>query len=99
MSFRSLMVEQLALTQPVRVQFLPEAFLKEMARMDEKKLVCVLCGRPWHKFANRCRCGGFCTWGSTKGAEPDSWIRTEQGYVPRPVPQSETKQGEEHEDQ
>lgn len=37
-------------------------------------LVCVLCGEPWEpSFKNRCECGGFCTWGEAKGAQPSSW--------------------------
>lgn len=52
----------------------------------ESPLVCVLCGRLWEGCKNRCECGGFCTWGPANGAEPSSWIKTEQGYVPRPVP-------------
>ena len=52
-----------------------------------KKLVCVLCGEPWEPpITNRCECGGFCSWGEVKGGEPSSWIKTEKGYVPRPVP-------------
>ncbi|SRR5579871_498248 len=48
-------------------------------------LVCVLCGRDWSPpIINRCTCGGFCTWGPAKGADPSSWIKTEGGYVPRP---------------
>lgn len=52
-----------------------------------KPSVCVLCGEPWEPgWKNRCECGGFCTWGRAKGAEPDSWIKTEGGYVPKPPP-------------
>lgn len=37
-------------------------------------LVCVLCGEPWEPgYKNRCECGGFCTWGPSKGAQPSSW--------------------------
>lgn len=50
-------------------------------------LVCVLCGTKWEPYANRCdTCGGFCTWGPAKGADPDSWIVTENGWIPRPPP-------------
>jgi hypothetical protein len=49
--------------------------------------VCVLCGEPWEpSIKNRCECGGFCTWGPAKGAQPSSW--TEDGQ-PRPVPKEE----------
>jgi hypothetical protein len=55
-----------------------------MSEQDERgALVCVLCGRPWPMFANRCECGGFCTWGQAEGAEPTSWVREEGGYRPR----------------
>jgi hypothetical protein len=47
--------------------------------------VCVLCGAPWEpSVKNRCECGGFCTWGPAKGADPDSWIVTDKGWVPKP---------------
>lgn len=37
-------------------------------------LVCVLCGEPWEpSIKNLCECGGFCTWGEAKGAQPTSW--------------------------
>jgi len=41
----------------------------------EKKqpLVCVLCGRPWRQFSNRCECGGMCSWGYAKDAPMLSW--------------------------
>jgi len=56
--------------------------------------VCVLCGRPWEpEVKNVCECGGFCTWGPAKGADPDSWIRTEKGWIPRPPPQEPSKGG------
>ena len=53
--------------------------------------VCVLCGEPWEGIKNRCECGGFCTWGPAKGAQPSSW--TEDGQ-PRPVPREEVMPGE-----
>jgi hypothetical protein len=42
-----------------------------VADIDEA-LVCVICGEPWVRCANRCKCGGFCTWGTAKGAKPSS---------------------------
>jgi hypothetical protein len=47
--------------------------------------VCVICGEPWEPaIKNRCECGGFCTWGPAKGAEPDSWVKDEKGrYWPK----------------
>lgn len=51
---------------------------------ESKGSVCVLCGRSWEPpVKNRCECGGFCTWGHAQGAEPDSWVKAEGGYVPR----------------
>ena len=52
-----------------------------------ENLVCVICGTLWKKYANVCStCGGFCTWGLGKGKEPSSWIKTDKGYTPRPIP-------------
>ncbi len=49
--------------------------------------VCVLCGEPWEpSVKNRCECGGMCTWGPAKGADPDSWIVTPEGWTPKPAP-------------
>lgn len=54
---------------------------------EDYDTVCVLCGRPWvPSIKNRCECGGFCTWGKEKGAEPESWEKTDKGYVPRTPP-------------
>lgn len=51
---------------------------------DDDASVCVLCGAPWvPEVKNVCECGGFSTWGKSKGAEPTSWVKTEHGYVPR----------------
>jgi len=51
----------------------------------EKDLVCVLCGKPWLPATKiLCECGAFCAWGEAKGAEPSPWIKTKNGYVPRP---------------
>jgi hypothetical protein len=51
----------------------------------ETDLVCVICGEPWEPpIKNRCECGGFCTWGYAKGADPLSWHKTEGGLVPNP---------------
>lgn len=48
----------------------------------KEKLVCVLCGNPWEPpVKNICECGGICTWGSAKGANPDSWAKTDEGYT------------------
>jgi hypothetical protein len=50
-------------------------------------LVCVLCGRPWEQHANRCECGGFCTWGTEKGGKPSSWDIAENGnWTPKAPP-------------
>jgi hypothetical protein len=60
-----------------------------------ENLVCVLCGEPWIPGCkNRCQCGGFCSWGPHKGAEPSSWTRTKKGYIPNPVPPEVPKQTE-----
>ncbi len=49
--------------------------------------VCVLCGDPWvPEVKNRCECGGFCTWGPFKGADPSSWQEVDGRWVPRPAP-------------
>lgn len=54
----------------------------------QRETVCVLCGRPWTpKWKNVCECGGFCTWGPAVGADPDSWINTGNGFVPKPPPE------------
>lgn len=51
----------------------------------EKESVCVLCGEPWvPAIKNRCECGGFCTWGPAKGAQPSSW---NPDGSPKPPPQ------------
>lgn len=51
-------------------------------------LVCVLCGIPWvPPSMNRCSgCGGFCSWGPAKGADPSSWIVKDGQWIPKPVP-------------
>jgi|GEM_PF-5961532 len=47
--------------------------------MEEKKLICVLCGQEWgvqNPFTNRCeneKCTGFCTWGY-KQMKPESFF-------------------------
>jgi hypothetical protein len=53
--------------------------------------VCVICGTPWEpSFKNCCEvCGGFCTWGKAKKADPDSWIVTDKGWTPKTVPKDE----------
>lgn len=59
-----------------------------MGKDDREISVCVLCGEPWlPSVKNRCECGGFCTWGAAKGAPPDSWDVTEEGWTPKPVPE------------
>lgn len=59
---------------------------------QDKPLVCVLCGEPWEPASkNVCECGGVCSWGEEKGAEPMSWIKTDDGYVPRPPPDMENR--------
>ena len=56
--------------------------------------VCVLCGRPWiPAVKNRCECGGICSWGVAKGAEPESWQKVSGGHVPRPVPKTPKANG------
>lgn len=53
--------------------------------MEEKKLICVKCGRSWPKFANLCECGGFCSWGYEMG-KPLSYKIDESGkWIPNPV--------------
>lgn len=56
----------------------------EVVEDEKESSVCVLCGAYWPPFQNRCECGGFCTWGPAKGADPSSWIVTGDGWVPRP---------------
>jgi hypothetical protein len=52
---------------------------------DEEPLVCVLCGAPWEpRVQNRCRCGGFCSWGRARGAPPLSWQVTRGGRPRHP---------------
>ena len=50
--------------------------------------VCVLCGAPWVPGCkNLCECGGFCTWGPAKGAEPSSWdVDADGNWTPKPPP-------------
>src|SRR5579864_1483008 len=51
-------------------------YKKTMKELEEnnKNLVCVLCGELWEPgYKNLCECGGFCTWGESKGAQPLSW--------------------------
>jgi len=64
-----------------------------MEEIDD--LVCVLCGIPWDPpVVNACpnpKCKGFCTWGKKKGGDPSSWIKTKNGWIPRPVPSSENE--------
>jgi hypothetical protein len=51
----------------------------------ERPIVCVLCGEPWEPpVKNRCECGGFCTWGEAKGAQPDSWTAAGPPRAPEP---------------
>lgn len=53
-----------------------------------KNLVCVLCGEPWVRAANRCKCGGFCTWGEKKDGPPSSWNIEKNGqWIPKKPPQ------------
>lgn len=55
--------------------------------MRSKNLVCVLCGAPWQFCANVCEsCGGFSTWGESKGGPPSSWDVTDKGWTPKPPP-------------
>jgi hypothetical protein len=54
--------------------------------MEDKKLMCVLCGSEWiPNFKNRCECGGFCTWGYELGI-PESFIIDKDGnwYLKKP---------------
>jgi hypothetical protein len=47
--------------------------------VNEKKLICVLCGREWvPSIKNLCECGGFCTWGYTLN-EPESFHIDDKG--------------------
>jgi hypothetical protein len=64
-----------------------------MTEETKPEPVCVLCGRPWTPgIKNVCECGGFCTWGEAKGAEPDSWEKTAGGgYIPRRPPEQKEK--------
>lgn len=59
-----------------------------MNKQDDDEIgesVCVICGTPWISIANVCKtCGGLCSWGAEKGAEPSSWTKTDKGYVPKP---------------
>lgn len=45
---------------------------------NEKKFICVLCGRDWKPYMNVCECGGFCTWGYEIG-KPLSWTIEDDG--------------------
>lgn len=59
-----------------------------------RPLVCVLCGRLWRKFANRCKCGGFCTWGEAKGGKPSSWeVGPDGRWAPKPPPRGDGADG------
>jgi len=55
-----------------------------MEDMDNKKLICVLCGQEWgvkSPFINICEneeCRGFCTWGYELG-KPLSFVIDEKG--------------------
>lgn len=66
-----------------------EGSIPSSGSMDKetKESVCILCGTSWVPYLNVCvnpECGGFCTWGSAKDADPDSWIVTNEGWIPRP---------------
>lgn len=65
--------------------------MEEEYKDNEDNLVCVLCGEPWVPgFKNRCECGGFCTWGETKGGSPSSWKVDEKGkWTPKSTPYDE----------
>jgi hypothetical protein len=55
-----------------------------MSLGEDKETVCTVCGMLWvppHK--NLCECGGFCTWGKEKGADPDSWEYVSGRWIPR----------------
>ncbi len=70
-----------------------------MTEQNDDALVCVLCGRPWEPAVkNRCECGGFCTWGTAKDGDPDSWdVHPDGSWTPKPPPtasQRATKLGE-----
>lgn len=45
---------------------------------EEKKLICVLCGKEWPHFQNVCSCGGFCSWGYELN-EPESFTVDKNG--------------------
>ena len=59
-------------------------------RLMEKKMICVLCGRDWEPYMNRCECGGMCSWGHEMG-KPSSWTVNPNGsWTPKP-PSSNVK--------
>ena len=60
---------------------------------DGTSLVCVLCGAPWEpSVKNVCECGGFCTWGETKGGKPNSWdVNVDGAWTPKAPPETSKK--------
>ena len=71
---------------------------KNYGKMEEKKLICVLCGREWgvqNPFTNRCeneKCSGFCTWGY-EPMKPESFFVDDNGkWHLKPVPTDDVQQ-------
>jgi hypothetical protein len=65
--------------------------------MEEKKLICLLCGQEWgvqNPFTNRCEnenCKGFCTWGYEPN-KPESFFVDDNGWYLKPPPPDEPQQ-------